>query len=109
MLGQMIMPIMVDTSNSGPTDALVVFSAFILSNIIMLSIYLWRTIWWFTCIRHKKKGYDKISFYHYVISNDDMGLVDMNTLMFCIINGFTLFLLGSWWIYHMLGGALPLY
>jgi hypothetical protein len=109
MLGQMVMPIIMDTSNSGPTDALVVFAAFLLSNIIMLSIYLWRTIWWFTCIRHKKKGYNYKSFYRYVIYDDNMGLIDINTFCFCIINGFALFMLGSWWIYHLLGGALPLY
>ena len=95
--------------NPGPTDGLIVLAGLILSNIIMFSIYIWRTIWWFTCVRHKKTGYDKVSFYNYVIYNDEMGLVDMVSLMFCVINGFALFMVGSWWIYHLLGGALPLY
>lgn len=98
-----------DSGNSGPTDGLIVLAGFILANIIMLSIYLWRTIWWFTCIRHRKKSYDKVSFYHYVIHSDDMGIANANTLMFIIINGFALFMVGSWCIYHLLGGALPLY
>lgn len=104
------MPVIID-SNSGPTDGLIVFAGYLLCNIIMLSIYLWRTIWWFTCIRNKPQiGYNSSpSFYRYVIHDGEMGLVEMNTLMFIVINGFALFMVGSWWIYHLLGGGLPLY
>jgi hypothetical protein len=65
------------------------FIFWIISNVIFISIFLLRVLWWLFIERKKPAiyPYNKISFYGYCVNTDCESLIDLNNLGFLIVNG----------------------
>ncbi len=111
MLGQMFMPIMVD-SGSGPSDPMAYLAMLIVLNLVCLGIFTVRSIIWFVKRPKYNFGYPTIkegpSFWEYTLwsGNDDF-IPDFSTLAWGGINALAFIIYGSWLLYHLMGGALP--
>lgn len=116
-LAQMIIPIY--SGDSGPSDPIAYLALWIFSNLIWFSIFTVRFFIWLFWKRKVnqeskygypiKENYKYISFWRYCIWDDSTDFISLTTMVWLSINAFAVFAVGSWWIYHLLGGTMPLF
>lgn len=114
MIGNYYYPMIIN-SNGGGGDGLMYLAILIFLNLIWFGIVLVRTFLWLIWKRkvNRNFGYPLIHkfwrFWDYCIwDRADESWINFATIIWLTANGITILIVGSWWIYHLLGGSMPL-